>query len=103
MLNNQNLVNKKLKNHSYRIPLWNIKESQRDEMVESFKKIKNKMLKHYKEILKSEKIKGKEMAEELGLTYESYRTLITGKRFPKWAESFVLGYELAKRRFNKQP
>lgn len=54
------------------------------------------MLKEYKEILKREGIESKFMAEMLGFTYDSYRTMtkINAKVVPKWVTSFVMGYRL---------
>jgi DNA-binding XRE family transcriptional regulator len=64
------------------------------------------MLKKYKWLLKREMWTGKEMAEKLGLTYDSYRTLTkkSAEVVPKWVTAFVIAYELGqkdmKRRMN---
>lgn len=54
------------------------------------------MLKEYKEILSKEGITGQFMAEMLGITYGSYRTMTMSSNevVPKWVTSFVMGYRL---------
>lgn len=57
------------------------------------------MIKEFKEILKTEKISGKDMADMLHLSYGSYRAaLVDGARTPKWVIAFVEGYKLSKLR-----
>jgi len=57
-----------------------------------------KMITRYKQILKKEKISGKEMAEILGISYSSYRSMTRNKTdsHPRWVRSFVIAYELTK-------
>jgi len=54
------------------------------------------MLKEYKEILNREGIESKFMAEMLGFTYGSYRTMTkrNAKVVFKWVTSFGMGYRL---------
>lgn len=53
------------------------------------------MIKEFKQIIKG---KGKEFAKDIGLTYDSFRTLTknTVKVIPKWVISFMIGYKLGK-------
>lgn len=54
-------------------------------------------MQEYKEILKKEGIKGREMSGMLGLTYLSYRKLVGGScGVPKWVKGFMIGYKLGK-------
>lgn len=55
------------------------------------------MKKQYKEILKSEKITGKTMAERLRMTYGSYRSAMCGFNIPRWVRAFVIGYKTGKK------
>lgn len=56
------------------------------------------MIDRYKQILKKEKISGKQMAEKLGITYDSYRSMTRNKTdsHPRWVRSFIIAYELDK-------
>lgn len=56
----------------------------------------------YKEILRDHGMSGGDMADLLGLTHSSYRTLVGGsKGVPKWVKSFMVGYMLAKKEEKK--
>lgn len=55
-------------------------------------------LKTFKEILKLSKVSGKEMAEELRLDYNSYRSMTKkNAKVPKWVLAFLIGYNLGKK------
>jgi len=47
-------------------------------------------------IIKEEKVKGKEMADELDMTYGSYRSGLSGYGVPRWVRAFLFGYNLKK-------
>lgn len=51
------------------------------------------MLEEYKRLLKDRGITGKFMAEMLGLTYGSYRSMTRSgaEEVPKWVIGFVMG------------
>jgi len=57
-----------------------------------------KDLETMKSILSKEGITGKEMAEMLGLSYGSYRTMTaTGRtKVPKWVKAFIAGWAIGK-------
>lgn len=63
------------------------------------------MIKVYKEILKKEGISGNFMAEMLGITYGSYRSMTKDNVnvVPKWVSSFVMGYRLINKLGTKSP
>ena len=51
-----------------------------------------------KDILKREKMTGKNLCERLGMTYLNYRrmTMTSKTSAPNWVNSFVVGYYLGK-------
>ena len=55
-------------------------------------------IQRFKLILKEEGITGKQMAEMLGIGYDSYRSMTrnSASTHPRWVRSFVLAYELSK-------
>ena len=53
----------------------------------------------FKEILKAEGINGKDISQILGLSYSSYRSLLSRgykNGAPRWVKSFVMGYQMGK-------
>lgn len=56
------------------------------------------MIEKFKEILKQEGVKGKDVAEMMQFTYDSYRSLTRKNtpNIPKWVRSAIIFYELGR-------
>lgn len=54
------------------------------------------MLDKLKQIIKDEGLNGKDMANLLGIEYDSYRSMTrsSSKNPPRWVRAFVIGYNL---------
>jgi len=55
-------------------------------------------IKRYKMLLKLHGILGKDMAERLGLQYDSYRSETRNKqaKYPRWLLGFIIGYDMGR-------
>ena len=55
----------------------------------------------FRKILEEASISHKDFAEKIGLTYDSYRALIS-RGTPKWIKSFEFGYALGSKKNKKK-
>jgi predicted transcriptional regulator len=52
------------------------------------------MKKTFKKILEKENITPVEFSDYIGLNYNSFRTLLSNTKTPRWIKAFVFGYNL---------